>query len=127
MAPGEPQRKGAVSQNKEHKCAQRKNFWRIPRMTRIPLLLSSRNHTRWSPKRKPKATLRDRTKEKALPSSVKKGKERKGSSIKKFLLPMEIALDNHLKKANYNIRENQTKQAKSRVKTQERGPWKRGF
>lgn len=98
---GEPQRKGAVP--------TRRNFWRIPRVMRIPLLWSSRNHTSWSPKRKAKATLRVRTKEKPLPSGVKKGKERKDISIKKFLLPLEIALDNHLKKANYIIRENQTK------------------
>ena len=48
-------------------------------------------------------------KEKPFPSGVKKEKEGEGSSIKKFLLPWEISLDNHFKKSNYSIRENQTK------------------
>lgn len=46
------------------------------------------------------------------PLVVSRKKERKGNSLKKFLLPLEVALDNHLKKLKHSVSENRTKQNK---------------
>lgn len=100
-----------------------KNFWRIPRVMRIPLLWSSRNHTRWSPKRKAKSNSQGWNKGETTPYWYleREGKKKQHQEV---FTPLVDFLGNHIKKVNCSIRENQTKQAKSRVKIQERGPAK---
>ncbi|XP_037354844.1 elongin-A isoform X1 [Talpa occidentalis] len=99
--PGESQGKGAVSQNKEHKSSHKDK--RLGDAKGDEKSSSSREklHKAICKEENRRLLSSDSTKEKAPSSGFKKEKEKEGSTKKKFLAPLEVASDNHLKKPKH--------------------------
>lgn len=93
---GDPQGKGAVSQNKEHRSSYKEKRPVDARGDGKASLSREKSHKSVSKEENRRPLSGDSTKEKP-PSSVKKEKEKEGSTKKKFLPPLEVASDNHLK------------------------------
>ncbi|ELK02147.1 Transcription elongation factor B polypeptide 3 [Pteropus alecto] len=97
---GEPQGKGVVSQNKEHKYSHKEKRPVESRGDEKSSLSREKPHKAISKEENRRPLSGDGTKEKLPSSGVKKEKEREGST-KKFLSTLEIASDNHLKKQKH--------------------------
>jgi transcription elongation factor B polypeptide 3 len=97
---GEPQGKGVVNQNKEHKSPHKeKRPVDAKGNEKASTLGREKSHKTLSKEENRRPLSGDNTKEKLPSSTVKKEKEREGSSLKKkFSSGMEVASDNHLKK-----------------------------
>lgn len=97
---GEPQGKGAGSQNKEHRSSHKEKRPVDARADEKLSLSREKSHKAVSKEENRRPVSGDGTKEKPPSSGVKKEKEREGST-KKFLSPLEIASDNHLRKQKH--------------------------
>ncbi|XP_040501488.1 elongin-A [Ursus maritimus] len=93
---GDPQGKGAVSQNKEHRSYKEKRPVDA-RGDGKSSLSREKSHKAISKEENRRPLSGDSTKDKLPSSGVKKEKEKEGSTKKKFLPPLEVASDNHLK------------------------------
>ncbi|XP_034875409.1 elongin-A [Mirounga leonina] len=93
---GDPQGKGPVSQNKEHRSYKEKRLVDA-RGDGKSSLSREKSHKAISKEEHRRPLSGDGTKEKPPSSGVKKEKEKEGSTKKKFLPPLEVASDNHLK------------------------------
>ncbi|ELW47612.1 Transcription elongation factor B polypeptide 3, partial [Tupaia chinensis] len=100
---GEAQGRGGMSQNKEHRSSHKERRSGDARADEKPSALSrERSHKNLSKEEHRRAPSGDSAKEKAPSGVVKKEKEREGSGLKKkFLPPLEVAPDNHLKKPKH--------------------------
>ncbi|XP_007933905.1 elongin-A [Orycteropus afer afer] len=100
---GELQSKGVVSQSKEHKSSHKeKRLADAKGDEKSSALSREKSHKAISREENRRPHSGDSTKEKPPSSGAKKEKEREGSSIKKkFLPPLEVASDNHLKKPKH--------------------------
>ncbi|XP_053433000.1 elongin-A [Nycticebus coucang] len=100
---GEPQGKGVMHQNKEHKSSHKEKRPTDAKGDEKSSALSrDKSHKALSKEENRRPPPGDSTKEKLPSSGVKKEKEREGSSLKKkFLSPLETASDNHLKKPKH--------------------------
>ncbi|XP_077006941.1 elongin-A [Tamandua tetradactyla] len=97
----EPQSKGVVSQNREHKSSHKeKRLVDAKTDEKSSALSREKSHKVVSKEESRRLLSGDSTKEKPPSSAVKKEKERE-SSKKKFLPPLEVASDNHLKKPKH--------------------------
>ncbi|XP_004850618.1 elongin-A [Heterocephalus glaber] len=111
---GEPQGKGIVNPNKEHKSSHKEKRSREAKSDEKSSLGREKPHKTLSREENRRPPSGDSTKEKLPSSAVKKEKEREGSSLKKKCLPsVEIASDNHLKKSKHKDSE-KTKSDKSK-------------
>lgn len=97
---GEPQGKAAGSQNKEHRSSHKEKRPVDARADEKLSLSREKSHKAVSKEENRRPVSGDGTKEKPPSSGVKKEKEREGST-KKFLSPLEIASDNHLRKQKH--------------------------
>ncbi|KAG8522152.1 Elongin-A [Galemys pyrenaicus] len=95
----ESQGKGAVSQNKEHKSSHKDKHLGDAKGDEKSSLSREKSHKTICKEENRRLLSGDSTKEKA--SGVKKEKEKEGSSKKRFLAPLEVASDNHLKKPKH--------------------------
>ncbi|KAM8791309.1 elongin-A isoform 2-T2 [Rhynchonycteris naso] len=109
---GEPQGKGTVSQNKEHKSSHKEKRPVDARGDEKSSLSRERSHKAFSKEETRRPLSGDGTKEKLPSSGSKKEKGREGSS-KKFPSPLETASDNHLKKQKHKDSE-KTKSEKNK-------------
>uniref|UniRef100_A0A8C6R1Q6 Elongin-A n=1 Tax=Nannospalax galili TaxID=1026970 RepID=A0A8C6R1Q6_NANGA len=99
---GEPQGKGAVSQNKEHKSSHKEKRPVDARADEKASASGREKSHRASKEENRRPLSGDSAKEKPPSTAVKKEKEREGSSLKKKFSPvLEVASDNHLKKPKH--------------------------
>ncbi|XP_045401984.1 elongin-A [Lemur catta] len=100
---GEPQGKGVMNQNKEHKSSHReKRPMDAKGDEKSSALSREKSHKALSKEENRRPPSGESTKEKLPSGGVKKEKEKESSSIKKkFLPPLETASDNHLKKPKH--------------------------
>ncbi|XP_008571182.1 PREDICTED: transcription elongation factor B polypeptide 3 isoform X2 [Galeopterus variegatus] len=99
----EPQSKGVVNQNKEHKSSHKeKRSMDAKSDEKSSALSREKSHKALSKEENRRPLPGDSAKEKPPSSVVKKEKEREGSSLKKKCVPSsEAASDNHLKKPKH--------------------------
>ncbi|KAF5924648.1 hypothetical protein HPG69_004520, partial [Diceros bicornis minor] len=98
---GEPQGKGVVSQNKEHKSSHREKCPVDAKGDEKSSLSREKSHKAVSKEDTRRPLSGDSSKEKPPSGGVRKEKEREGSTKKKFLSPSEVASDNHVKKPKH--------------------------
>ncbi|XP_037684136.1 elongin-A [Choloepus didactylus] len=99
----EPQSKGVVSQNREHRSSHKeKRLVDAKGDEKSSASSREKSHKVVSKEENRRPLLGESTKEKPPSSAVKKEKERESSSSKrKFLPPLEVASDNHVKKPKH--------------------------
>ncbi|XP_008060007.2 elongin-A isoform X1 [Carlito syrichta] len=100
---GEPQGKGTVNQNKEHKSSHKEKRSGDSKVDEKASAMSrEKSHKALSKEENRRPPPGDSMKEKLPSSGGKKEKEREGSSLKRKCLPsLETASDNHLKKPKH--------------------------
>nr|XP_045005667.1 elongin-A [Jaculus jaculus] len=99
----EPHRKGAMSQNKEHKSSHKEKRPLDARADeKASALGREKSHKTPSKEENRRPLSGDSNKEKPPSTAVKKEKERESSSLKKKFSPsLEVVSDNHLKKPKH--------------------------
>ncbi|KAM6173742.1 elongin-A [Erethizon dorsatum] len=99
---GEPQGKGTVNPNKEHKSSHKEKRSGEAKSDEKSSSGREKAHKSLSREDNRRPLSGDSTKEKLSSSAAKKEKEREGSSLKKKCLPaVEVASENHLKKSKH--------------------------
>ncbi|XP_006862371.1 PREDICTED: transcription elongation factor B polypeptide 3 [Chrysochloris asiatica] len=100
---GESQSKAVVSQSKEYRSSHKeKRLADTKRDEKTSALSTEKSDKAISKEENRRPLTGDGTREKAASAGAKKEREREGSSLKKkFLPPLEVASDNHLKKPKH--------------------------
>ncbi|KAF7467301.1 elongin-A [Marmota monax] len=99
---GEPQGKGILNQNKEHRsCHKEKRPIDAKGDDKASALGREKPHKSLSKEETRRPLQGDSAKERPPSSAAKKEKEREGNSLKRKFSPSEVASDNHLKKPKH--------------------------
>uniref|UniRef100_F7CTT6 Elongin-A n=2 Tax=Equus TaxID=9789 RepID=F7CTT6_HORSE len=98
---GEPQGKGVMSQNKEHKSSHREKCPVDARGDEKSSLSREKSHKAVSKEETRRPPSGDSSREKPPSSGVRKEKEREGGTKKKGLPASEAASDNHVKRPKH--------------------------